>query len=81
MSRVETKFGNLHHVDMSDRVYSTKDEHEHHVRKPHHAAFGAFGYEEIGKGHGQWNRAISAFQTGLEITAKVALVFLVLALV
>ena len=53
MSRVETKFGNLHHVDMSDRVYSTKDEHEHHVRKPHHAAFGAFGYEEIGKGHGQ----------------------------
>lgn len=66
---------------MSDRVYSTKDEHEHHVRKSHHAAFGAFGYEEIGKGHGQWNWAISAFQTGLEITAKVALVFLVLALV
>ena len=51
------------------------------MRKSHHAAFGAFGYEEIGKGHGQWNWAISAFQTGLEITAKVALVFLVLALV
>jgi len=31
--------------------------------------FWAFGYEEMGKGHGEWNQAISAFQTGLEITA------------
>jgi hypothetical protein len=38
--------------------------------------FGAFGYEEMGKGHGEMEHAISAFQTGLEIKAKVALLFL-----
>jgi hypothetical protein len=35
------------------------------------------GMKKLGKGMGQWNQAISAFQTGLEITAKVALVLLV----
>jgi hypothetical protein len=30
----------------------------------------------MGKGHGEMEHAISAFQTGLEIKAKVALLFL-----
>jgi hypothetical protein len=48
------------------------------MRKSHHAAFRRSGTKKSGKVNGQWNQAISAFQTGLEITAKVALVFLVL---